>query len=237
MSSGEGGADLSRPLRCVIFDFDGVLVLSNAAKRRAYFTIFAPHGAVAADIEAVLADPRFVDRHDVIGGVLARIRPGQHDEALAAALVAQYGRLCLEAQGHGPERAGASALLARWSSQLGLYLNSATPELPLQEAVGARRWNGYFRGVFGRPADKVRNIARALEAEGVTAAEAVMVGDGRGDREAAARAGCRFIAVESDGNDFLGPLPMVRELAELDGMFRDLSAPGAVAGAGGIHAG
>jgi len=226
MTPGVGDGDPGRPLRCVIFDFDGVLVSSNAAKRRAYFQVFAPFGEVAADIEAVLADPRFVDRYDVIAGVLGRIRPGLDDGgATAAALVERYGQLCLEAQGRGPERPGASALLARWSERLPLYVNSATPELPLRAAVEARGWQRHFRGVFGRPTDKVGNIARVLEAEGAGAAEAVLVGDGRGDREAARRTGCRFIGVESDGNDFPEEIPLVRELAELDPVFDNLSAP------------
>jgi phosphoglycolate phosphatase len=209
-SSGPG------PLRCVIFDFDGVLVASNAAKRQAYFQIFQPLGGLDAEIRAALADPSCRDRFDVIGRVLKSAPLDRQKETSVAALSDRYNEICLQAQAYGPECAGAARLLPRWADRFGLCLNSATPEGPLQEAVAARGWTGHFRGIYGRPHDKVANIERALAVTGADRADAVMVGDSRGDLQAAQSAGCRFIGVRSDGNDFTGDVPLVSDLDELD---------------------
>ena len=209
-SSGPG------PLRCVILDFDGVLVASNAAKRQAYFQIFQPLGQLDAEIRAALADVTCRDRFDVIARVLRSAAPEVQKNTSVTALADRYNEICLEAQGSGPECAGASRLLPRWAHRFGLCLNSATPEGPLQEAVAMRGWTALFQGIYGRPHGKVANIERALAATGTAAGEAMMVGDSRGDLEAAQRAGCRFIGVRSDGNDFSGEVALVSDLDEVD---------------------
>jgi phosphoglycolate phosphatase-like HAD superfamily hydrolase len=215
----EPGSGRPGPLRCLILDFDGVLVASNAAKRDAYFQIFRPLGDLDGAIRAALADPSCVDRHDVIARVLESVPPERR--ASPSALSEQYQQLCFQAQGRGPECPGASALLPRWAARWQLYLNSATPEAPLREAVAARGWTPHFLGVYGRPGDKVANIQRALDAAGARPGEGMMVGDSRGDLEAARRAGCRFVGVRSDGNDFVEPVPMVASLADLDRLLDD----------------
>jgi phosphoglycolate phosphatase len=213
---------------CVIFDFDGVLVASNARKREAYFDIFrdfrpeggpglAPAVPITLAVAQGTSDPAGGDRFDVIARILRLAYPDVTDpDRHVSQLADHYNEICEVAQASGPERAGASALLRRWSGQFPLYVNSATPEVPLQRAVERRGWAPFFKGVFGRPTGKTANIARALAQESVPASRAVMIGDGRLDLAAATQTGCHFIAIESDGNDFPVALPMVRHLDELD---------------------
>jgi len=82
------------------------------------------------------------------------------------------------------------------------YINSATPQAPLEAIVEARGWRGFFAGVHGATgsfATKVENLAAAAASQGLGPAEMVHVGDGENDNAAAAAFGCRFIGVHAEG--------------------------------------
>ena len=192
---------------CVVFDFDGVLVDSNVVKRRAYRDIFAGTSGSEPIVEAVLQSNSQDDRFGVIRAILEGlsaeqpVTPTQLD-----LLVTQYGdrynAICEEHAATCPEIQGASAALARLAQRHRLYIISATPEDPLRRIVKRRGWSGYFQDVLGRPRTKPENLAQVLQREGIEGGQVVFVGDGRQDLDAAREAGCRFVGVRNDFNDF-----------------------------------
>ena len=205
-------------IRCLVLDFDGVLVDSNAVKHHAYFDVFAPVPGAAAIVAEVLRTHRFGNRYDVIGAVLRRLGEirGTDEGAAVARYAERYNEICEEHAATCAEIDGASACLRRWADRTPLYVNSATPEAPLRRIVARRAWQGLFRGVFGGPATKVDNLERAWRDAGVDAAEALFVGDREADRRAAAACGCPFIGFQDPGNDFEATVTRVASLRELD---------------------
>jgi len=198
------------PIRCLVFDFDGVLVDSNAVKRGAYFEALGPVGAPAPLVEQVLDDHRLGDRYVVIREVLRRLPGGGvHGDAaerLVAECAERYNDICEGFTGTCREIEGASGALGRLSSRYALYVNSATPEAPLRRVVARRGWAGYFRDVLGRPRTKSENLREIMAREAVQPTEVVMIGDGEADLAAATACGCGFIGVRSDqleGRDLL----------------------------------
>jgi phosphoglycolate phosphatase-like HAD superfamily hydrolase len=193
-------------IRCVVFDFDGVLVDSNAVKRQAYSDIFSDFGPAAAGaVVAVLRADTEDDRFGVIRAILTALPdppPGEKLDHLVAEQAERYNRICEEHAGTCPEVAGASAALNRLGRAYPLYLISATPQDPLRRIVGRRGWSAHFRDVLGRPATKRENLARVMQREGIEGGAIVLVGDGRRDLEAARGAGCRFVGVRNQFNDF-----------------------------------
>lgn len=200
-------------IRCVVFDFDGVLVQSNAAKRRAYFDIFAATAGTAPLVERALRECRGSNRYQVIGHVLEQLRAagrGPGGQAGAAAIqhyAALYNRITEDHASTCPEVPGAAQTLHSLAARLPLYVNSATPGEPLGRIVERRGWREYFRGVLGGPQSKLENLNEILARERLGPDEVLFLGDTQGDWEAAARCGCRFCAVRSDGNDFDGTPP------------------------------
>jgi phosphoglycolate phosphatase-like HAD superfamily hydrolase len=205
---------------CVVFDFDGVLVDSNAVKRRAYRDIFADAPESEAVVEAVLQSDTDDDRFGVIRAILRGLNREGHATAEQDLLVAEYGEryntICEEHAATCSEVRGASSALARLAKSHPLYIISATPEVPLRRIVKRRDWSRYFREVLGRPRTKGENLARVIRREGIKGERIVFVGDGRRDLDAAREVGCRFVGVRNEFNDFdPAGLTMVDDLTGL----------------------
>jgi phosphoglycolate phosphatase len=205
-------------IRCVVFDFDGVLVDSNPIKRHAYFEIFRCACVSEQLIATCLNEHPEGDRYDVIACVLERAASaapaaGSRD---VGSYAAEYGRLCEAGVAACAEVPHATEILATLAKLRAVYISSATPEHSLQRLVAARGWTGHVRYAFGRPGSKLEHLARILNLEQIAPREMCFVGDRRSDYRAALEAGCRFIGRISDESDFdAAPALLIQELASL----------------------
>jgi phosphoglycolate phosphatase-like HAD superfamily hydrolase len=213
-------------IRCVAFDFDGTLVDSNQIKRQAFFDAVAdgdPDGFVVA---MVLDEIRPGDRYAVTreiarllcerGGMPA----GSDPEAAAVRWAEDYTRRCEEGVSSCPEIPGASAALEALAGRgIALFVNSATPEKPLQRVARLRSMSHHFRRILGGPASKLANLRRIGDEAGVAREELLFVGDGEDDRSAAASFGCRFAGVVRPGPRRFAREPEIR-IDDLSGLPR-----------------
>ncbi len=206
-------------VRCLVFDFDGVLVDSNAVKREAYFEALRPVGAPPSLVEKVVNDNRDGDRYVVIREVIRRLPGGGGAGEVAERRVEEcadrYNAICEEFTTTCREMEGASGMLARLSARYALYVNSATPEVPLRRVVERRGWRAYFRDVLGRPRTKAENLRDIIAREGLTPTEVVMIGDSAADLDAARACGCAFVGLRGDAFD-TREVVVVERLAELE---------------------
>lgn len=203
-------------VRCIAFDFDGVLVDSNAIKRRAFYEVFAVRGVPTEVVTRCLERQAAGDRRDIIACIIAH--DGQRNATPASLIdtcVRQYSLLCEQQIVACPERPGASDVLRRLAALAPLYVNSATPQDALRAVISRRGWSHHFREILGRPATKVDNLQRVLRVEGVEAPELLFVGDRHTDRVAAMSVGCQFLGIESDESDFEQSVQLIGALADL----------------------
>jgi phosphoglycolate phosphatase len=204
-------------IRCVVFDFDGTLVDSNAVKRDCFQVAI---GAVqdldaATALETALADGG--DRYTILGSVARRLWKQPEASANAARyLAAAYSRCCSQGIRRAAKRRGLmSTLRALRDRGIALYVNSATPRsdlLPLLRALGL---SGSFVGVYGAPCDKRRNLRSIMCRERLRPIETVVIGDGEDDKAAALALGCRFVAIaapNSVATSACAALPDLRRL-------------------------
>ena len=207
---------------CVVFDFDGVLVESNAVKRGAYRDIFASVPDSRPVVDEVLGADTEDDRFGVIRAILRGLGQAAIDlDAQVVSYAERYNTICEEHAATCRAVPGAAAALQSLSPQHPLYVVSATPEEPLSRIVSRRGWTGYFRAVLGRPRTKRENLARVMQRERIGPEGIVFVGDGQRDLEAARSTGCHFIGVRNEFNDFdpsgitmIDDLTGLRELIE-----------------------
>ncbi len=182
-------------IRCLVFDFDGTLVPSNAIKRAAYFETVADFPeAVARAREIVAANPGY-DRFTVFTQLAAEFP----DVGQADALAARYGAIC-EAQilpllQHGPTRDVIAALNA-----LGVpcHIATATPGPAILRLLDRAHMTQAFSSIHGSPKTKTAALAEIATAEGYRNDEVAMIGDGNNDHTAANEFGCPFVQIDGD---------------------------------------
>lgn len=212
----------SKSFACIVFDFDGVLVDSNAVKRNAYYEALADIPGSADAINEILDGPPLEpsDRYHTIKRIVSLLGElGLHTEdrpRLTAERAERYSSICARGLRLCAELPGASRLLARLSETHPLYVNSATPEPILRATVAERGWATHFRDILGSPATKVANLQRIALAEGIELRQILFVGDSEVDRLAAGQTGCPFVGVVIEAGRFeVSPARVVTDLADL----------------------
>jgi len=201
-------------IRCVCFDFDGTLVDSNAVKRDSFFDVLSEVDPSGETITHVLDVVRPGDRYDIMRDVAVRLRdrgaipaePGI--ETFARRWVETYTQRCEETVAKCPEIPGATSTL-EWlvARGLPLYVNSATPQEPLERVLELRSMARHFRLSLGRTTEKAENLAKICADAGVPPQELLFVGDSEDDRSAALAFGCLFAAVVRPGPNRFAAVP------------------------------
>jgi phosphoglycolate phosphatase-like HAD superfamily hydrolase len=216
-------------IRCLVFDFDGVLVDSNTVKRDAYFRVFAPLGNTREVVEECLTARPDANRYQVIGCILHRLEgdgllgSGSCTTELIVHYAEQYNDICEAYTVTCPEIPGVSECLPRLAQHYALYINSATPEEPLRRVVHKRQWNCYFHGVVGSPRTKIENLAWILQRENVEGSRVIFVGDRQWDLIAARACGCHFVGIRSAYNHFdVQDLVILDDLRGLEKVIRQM---------------
>lgn len=212
-------------LRAVVFDFDGVIVESEAAKDAAFAELF---GRWPEQRDAMLSYHRLhrsLPRRRKLEELARRLgRAG--DEDYVDSLGEELSLVMLERVAACPLVPGARELLGELAPLVHVAVASVTPERDLVELLRRLGLSALVAAVYGDPptpkADAVRRTVAARAAG--DAAAVVMVGDAPSDREVARSCGVRFIARDSGipfGED---PPPAHRDLIGVAGEIRGLLA-------------
>lgn len=229
-------------IRCIAFDFDGTLALSNAIKRDSFFQVGRCLGDVDKVLDSVLAS-KPGDRTRIFSLLIKTLQgqgqlpQGKDAEAWIKDLVDRYTAECEERIAACHEVPGTRTTLELLSSQgYSLFVNSATPTQTLQRVLVSRRLDGYFQATLGGPASKVQNLKEILSLHGSAPGALAFVGDNEVDRAAAVEIGCRFIGIE---NEFSGyshsPETLIVDMSGLPSALDAIQAPARMKLSGGLR--
>ena len=193
-----------KSIHIVVFDFDGTLVLSNQLKYEAFFQLFPEDICCRAIVTEVLEEILEASRFVIIEEIISRIDSTCEFEITQSAdqLADRYNDTVLDGAKKCEERQGAAHVLEVLHGSLALYVSSNTPQIPLREIIEYRRWEGFFKGVFGYPKEKYQTLLDIMNIEQKNPTQVLVVGDGKSDQDSAERAGCRFFHVEPQTNLF-----------------------------------
>lgn len=176
-------------IRCVVFDFDGTLLLSNEIKREGFFAAVAGYPDGLERMARILAHPPG-DRYAIFRSFAQEVGGDANELAI------KYSNWCEERILTCPERPGAALALAQLRRVgIKVHVNSATPTAPLRSVVLRRYGAASFNGVHGGHGAKLANLEAILRQEQLPPSSLAMVGDGIDDRDAALAVGCRFVGV------------------------------------------
>ena len=184
-------------IRVVVFDFDGTLIDSNRLKYDAYFELFPAGDRHARIIRDVLSESFEQTRYVILEEILRRLGVEDHTymKREVSKLAEQYNDIVVAGAKTCPEKAGAEEALKKFAPMYRLYVNSTTPDASLKEIIRFRKWDGYFRAVFGYPHEKSDTLRHIIARERMTSDQVLVVGDGESDRKSATENGCPFFHV------------------------------------------
>lgn len=203
-------------IQVLVFDFDGVIVESNAVKTEVFAEIFKGYPdfyEVMMDFHLKNISASRVDKFRYLASLLRLEDPALFmDEILK-----KFSHTVKKEVVAAPLVDGALSLLAKYFKEMPLYLASVTPEEELKDILVQKNIECYFKGVYGCPpwkkSDALSDIAYL---ENVDVSRMLLIGDSSGDQKAAMIAGVNFVGRDS-GLIFESPRPAVfKSMHEID---------------------
>jgi phosphoglycolate phosphatase-like HAD superfamily hydrolase len=211
-------------IRAAVFDFDGVILDSNAVKEGAFFAAVAEVYPGEEELVASLIDPRHpLTRQRFMAKVAERLAPVGERGDVALDLTARYGRIVNEGLKEALFIPGAKEALETLAARAPLYLNTQNPRDAIVPILEARGVAHLFTAVYGSERSKSENL-RAIMEDGYAPDELVMIGDGILDWEAARDLNVAFIAVNpAFDTDSSPPVATLTDLTGLVGVIDRLN--------------
>lgn len=210
---------MSRPLRAIVVDFDGVVLESLDIKTRAFVELFRDHPVHHEAIARYHLENAGVSRFDKFRWIHEELLGAEFDEATSARLGAEFSEIVYREILACPFVEGAEAFLRDAARRYLLFVASGTPEEELRDIVGRRGLDAFFMSVNGTPRTKGVIVRDLMAEHGLEPDEVVFIGDALADLAGAREAGIAFVARVPRGEASIFPpgaaIAEVSDLAEL----------------------
>jgi len=201
--------------KAIILDFDGVILESVNAKGEAFADLFS---------EFPECVPHIVDLHHQLPGVsrfekfeiiYRDILKTPLTEAAKAKLGKDYSRCVKHRVINCPYVKGAFEFLSTRSTDVLLFVASATPQTELEEIIAELDIGSFFISVFGAPIRKADAAKLIIKEHRLVPDDVLMIGDSLADFDGATESGVKFIGRVPNGNH--NPFPYdTRIVADLE---------------------
>lgn len=180
-------------LSLIVFDFDGVIAESVAAKTNAFHKLAEPFGPEAQDRLALYHHLHGgVSRYEKIKWLYRECAGRECTEEELKQNGQRFSDLALNEVLTAPLVPGALDVLEHWHGRVPLYICSGTPQEEMVLIAEKRGLAKYFTGVRGTPPAKEMMLDEVVKTARVDPADVVMVGDAPTDLAAAEYVGTRF---------------------------------------------
>jgi len=192
----------ARPIELVVFDCDGVLLESMAAKIEA-FRQWVPeaHSDQREAFMRIVMDGFGRSRTHHIRSFYRDILGEDRDSAWIESEVARFTEICEPLCARADWRVGSREfVIACRDAGIPRYVLSGTPQEPLEAMLGSTGAASFFDVIIGSPPGKPESLRRILSESGVPAERTVFIGDAEADRAAAESAGVHFVYFPSEAN-------------------------------------
>lgn len=175
-------------------DCDGVIFDVNALKHDAFDAALAEYPRAARQrLLAYHAESGGVSRYDKLRWFFSEVHAVPDVEAAVADAARRFAAITSRAYDRLVARPEALAFAERMGGARSVYVVSGSDEAELRQIFVEHGLTERFAAVLGSPKRKAAHFADVLAARGVAPNAAIMVGDGRGDYEAARAVGMRFV--------------------------------------------
>lgn len=198
-------------IKVVVLDFDNNVILdlqtrrgSEEVKKEAWHKVFPDYDKeelkeTIKKANKVIAGGKG-DRRDVIKMILEHFEVSSKTEKE----INNYSDLFNEIVQKGVISIGIPKenrrAIEQLSQKTNLYINTATPTDQSKVSLQLLGVINLFKGIYGRPANKIQNLKEIIKNEGINPNELLFVGDQNTDWEAAKETGCQFVGMDTVDN-------------------------------------
>lgn len=187
-------------LKCLLLDFDGVIVESNGIKDAAFRQLLQPFPGHSEALWHYHMSHNAVDRYAKFAYFTRQIF-GHEDPEIQSKFASDFEAMADAAIRVCPFVPGALEFLEFFSKLMPLHLSSATPDKNLEQILAYRNLTRFFTTVSGSTEEKPQAISRILRESKLFPQEVLFIGDSPEDYTAANSAGIRFMTRISDRYD------------------------------------
>jgi phosphoglycolate phosphatase-like HAD superfamily hydrolase len=184
----------------LVFDMDGVLLQSNHLKHEAMLDLFEMDEAQRRSVERYNQGAGGVPRRRKFAHIWSDILARPYDPAVEETLAGAYERALRQRLLDAPLVEGVRMFIESCGQPC--FVCTAAPDAEARELLSHRGIDGLFEGVFGDSMSKQGALAAIAAISGCAADRIVFFGDSEADLQAARAAGCRFVGVTREKNDF-----------------------------------
>lgn len=211
-------------LKAIIFDFDGVICESLAAKTRAFRKLFEDYPEKLTEILRIHTDNGGMSRYKkfelIFKNILKKELPDRESQRLGKV----FSEYCYDEVVASPFVKGAYEFLKKYHDKLLFFIVSGTPQEEMNSLVSDRKLDVFFKGVYGSPRLKEELISTILRQNNLVRKHVIFVGDSVNDQQEAMKAGVTFIGRVSQGdvNPFvdLSKEQIIENIKELESILR-----------------
>jgi phosphoglycolate phosphatase-like HAD superfamily hydrolase len=188
------------PIDLIVFDCDGVLLDTMAAKIEAFRTwVPEVHADLRDAFMAIVMAGFGKSRTFHIESFYHELLHQQADPGLIDAEVARFTDICEPLCASAGWRAGSREFVqACVDAGIPRYVLSGTPQAPLEQMLASAGGTDLFDVIIGSPPTKPESLERILAETDTPAHRTVFVGDANADHVAALHVGAHFVYFPSE---------------------------------------
>ena len=192
---------MTKKIKNIFFDFDGVIAESVSAKTEAFRELYMPFGESIAN--------KVVEHHIMHGGVSRYEKFRIYHNTLlnkkiteqeVQQLAQQFSELVLEKVINSKEVLGANNFIKKYAKSLSLWIITGTPTPEINTIVKSRKLESFFVGLYGSPEKKKYWTEYIIEKHNLERDETIFLGDATTDYEAAQFSRLHFALREHEEN-------------------------------------
>jgi len=205
-------------VKCIVFDFDGVLKESVDIKTRAFSDIYSKYGTSVVD--------KVVEHHLNNGGISRyekiKLYHKNFLNITSSDLEIQqiadfFSKIVLNKVVEAPFVKGAEKFIKKNYKKYSMFISTGTPHNEIIQIVKQNKINCFFIDVFGSPESKINHLNKISNQWKIKKNNMIFIGDSITDKTAANTFNIKFIARTNKNDDSLANEKYrINDLSELE---------------------
>ena len=211
-------------LSCIVFDFDGTLVVSNKIKQDSFFDVTETIPQASQILKQILKKTYLNNRNLIFKELSLILKKKYAVHVDPVFLIKKYTNISEKLIFNAPEVPGAQVTLSKLKKQgLKLAISSATPTPTLKNIIKQRKIDKFFDYIYGAPQTKENHLQKLFILTSCKPSQLVLVGDSEIDQKAAKNVGSHFVGIGKNCNRFTDePEHFLNDLNGLSHMLEQL---------------